>query len=60
MGGSPGPLPPGVTPQNVLHTTLRRNEHLARRFHERKLMAREGSGFDKLFKLDELLQGSFR
>jgi ATP-dependent DNA helicase RecG len=24
---NPGPLPLGVTPQNVLHTTVRRNEH---------------------------------
>jgi ATP-dependent DNA helicase RecG len=42
---NPGPLPLGVTPQNVLHTTVRRNEHLARLFHDLKLMEREGSGF---------------
>jgi ATP-dependent DNA helicase RecG len=46
---NPGPLPLGVTPQNVLHTTVRRNEHLARLFHDLKLMEREGSGFDKIF-----------
>ena len=48
---NPGPLPLGVTPQNVLHTTMRRNEHLARLFHDLKLMEREGSGFDKIFEV---------
>jgi ATP-dependent DNA helicase RecG len=48
---NPGPLPMGVTPQNVLHTTVRRNEHLARLFHDLKLMEREGSGFDKIFEV---------
>lgn len=46
---NPGPLPPGVTPQNVVHTSVRRNEHFARLFHDLKLMEREGSGFDKIF-----------
>ncbi|WP_245443528.1 ATP-binding protein [Rhizobium phaseoli] len=44
---NPGLLPLGVTPQNVLHTTVRRNEHLARLFHDLRLMEREGSGYDK-------------
>lgn len=48
---NPGPLPLGVTPQNVLHTTVRRNEHLARLFHDLKLMEREGSGFDKMYEV---------
>lgn len=48
---NPGPLPLGVTPHNVLHTTVRRNEHLARLFHDLKLMEREGSGFDKVFEV---------
>ncbi|MHB8235967.1 MAG: ATP-binding protein [Acidithiobacillus ferrivorans] len=48
---NPGPLPMGVTPQNVLHTTVRRNEHMARLFHDLKLMEREGSGFDKIFEV---------
>lgn len=48
---NPGLLPLGVTPQNVLHTTVRRNEHLARLFHDLKLMEREGSGFDKIFEV---------
>lgn len=48
---NPGPLPLGVTPQNVLHTTVRRNEHLARLFHDLKMMEREGSGFDKMYEV---------
>ncbi|MDJ1172985.1 ATP-binding protein [Roseofilum capinflatum] len=48
---NPGPLPLGVTPQNVLHTTVRRNENLARIFHDLKLMEREGSGFDKIYEI---------
>ena len=48
---NPGTLPMGVTPQNVLHTTVRRNEHMARLFHDLKLMEREGSGFDKIFEV---------
>ena len=48
---NPGPLPLGVTPQNVLHTTVRRNDHLARLFHDLKLMEREGSGFDRIFEV---------
>lgn len=48
---NPGPLPLGVTPRNVLHTTVRRNEHLARLFHDLKLMEREGSGFDRIFEV---------
>jgi ATP-dependent DNA helicase RecG len=48
---NPGPLPLGVTPANVLHTTVRRNEHLARLFHDLKLMEREGSGFDKIYEV---------
>ena len=48
---NPGPLPLGVTPQNVLHTTVRRNENLARLLHDLKLMEREGSGFDKMYEV---------
>jgi len=48
---NPGLLPLGVTPRNVLHTTVRRNEHMARLFHDLKLMEREGSGFDKIFEV---------
>ena len=48
---NPGLLPLGVTPRNVLHTTVRRNDHLARVFHDLKLMEREGSGFDKIYEV---------
>lgn len=48
---NPGPLPLGVTPRNVLHATVRRNEQLARLFHDLRLMEREGSGFDKIFEI---------
>jgi ATP-dependent DNA helicase RecG len=46
---NPGPLPLGVTPGNVLHASVRRNEHLARLCHDLKLMEREGSGFDTVY-----------
>lgn len=48
---NPGLLPLGVTTQNLLHTTVRRNEHLARIFHDLKLMEREGSGYDKMYEV---------
>jgi ATP-dependent DNA helicase RecG len=48
---NPGLLPLGVTPKNVLHTTVRRNENLARIFHDLKLMEREGSGFDRIYEV---------
>jgi len=50
---NPGRLPLGVTPQNILHTTIRRNDGLARVFHDLKLMEGEGSGFDMMY--DRLL-----
>ncbi len=43
---NPGRLPLGVTPRNILHASRRRNDGLARVFHDLKLMEREGSGFD--------------
>ena len=48
---NPGTLPLGVTPRNILHTTVRRNEHLARVFHDLKLMEREGSGYDMMYEV---------
>jgi ATP-dependent DNA helicase RecG len=48
---NPGLLPLGVTPRNVLHTTVRRNEQLARVFHDLRLMEREGSGYDKMYEV---------
>jgi len=46
---NPGRLPIGVTPQNILHESRRRNDGLAHVFHDLKLMEREGSGIDLLF-----------
>lgn len=46
---NPGLLPIGVTPGNMLHKSVRRNDHLARIFHDLKLMEREGTGFDTMY-----------
>jgi ATP-dependent DNA helicase RecG len=46
---NPGRLPIGVTPRNILHASRRRNDGLARIFHDLKLMEREGSGIDLLY-----------
>jgi ATP-dependent DNA helicase RecG len=46
---NPGLFPIGVTSKNILHKSVRRNEHLARVFHDLKLMEREGSGYDKIY-----------
>lgn len=50
---NPGRLPLGVTPQNILHASRRRNEDLATAFHDLGLMEKEGSGYDMLY--DRLL-----
>jgi ATP-dependent DNA helicase RecG len=50
---NPGRLPLGVTPRNLLHASRRRNEGLARVFHDLGLMEREGSGYDLIY--DRLL-----
>ncbi|MCE1226870.1 MAG: putative DNA binding domain-containing protein [Geobacteraceae bacterium] len=50
---NPGRLPLGVTPQNILHASRRRNDGLACVFHDLGLMEKEGSGYDMLF--DRLL-----
>ena len=44
-----GRLPLGVTPQTILHDSRRRNDGLARVFHDMGLMEREGSGFDLMY-----------
>lgn len=48
---NPGLLPIGVTPQNILHQSVRRNEHLSKIFYDLNLMEREGSGFDKIYEV---------
>ena len=45
--------PFGVTPQNILHKTIKRNDHMANLFYVLHLMEREGSGYDTLY--EELL-----
>lgn len=46
---NPGRFPPGVTAENLLHKSVRRNDLLARLFHDLKLMEREGSGIDLMY-----------
>lgn len=48
---NPGRLPIGVTPENILHKTVKRNEHLAHVFYALKLMEREGTGFDRMYEI---------
>lgn len=48
---NPGLLPLGVTPHNILHQSIRRNNGLARLFHDLKLMEREGSGYDLIYEV---------
>ncbi len=48
---NPGLLPLGVTPENILHQTIKRNEHLSKIFYDLNLMEREGSGFDKMYEI---------
>lgn len=46
---NPGLLPLGVTPGNILHTSVKRNELLANVFYALGLMEREGSGYDMMY-----------
>jgi len=48
---NPGLLPLGVTPNNILHQSVRRNEHLSKIFYDLNLMEREGSGYDKIYEI---------
>ena len=48
---NPGILPYGVTPQNILSKSVRRNEHLSKIFYDLNLMEREGSGYDLVYEL---------
>ena len=45
----PWESPLGVTPQTILHASRRRNDGLARVFHDLGLMECEGSGFDLMY-----------
>ena len=48
---NPGLLPLGVTPKNILHQSIRRNEHLSKVFYDLKIMEREGSGYDMMYEV---------
>ncbi len=48
---NPGLLPLGVTPDNILHQSVKRNFHLAKVFYDLKIMEGEGSGFDRMFEV---------
>lgn len=48
---NPGTLPLGVTPENILHKTVKRNEHFANLCYALGLMEREGSGYDKMYEI---------
>lgn len=48
---NPGLLPLGVTPGNILHQSIKRNEHLSKIFYDLNLMEREGSGYDKMYEI---------
>jgi ATP-dependent DNA helicase RecG len=49
---NPGGLPLGVTPNNILHTRMRRNPHLINILHDLKLMEGEGTGYDLIYAID--------
>jgi ATP-dependent DNA helicase RecG len=49
---NPGGLPLGVTKNNILHETHRRNPHLIRILHDLELMEGEGSGYNLIYEID--------
>ncbi|MBU0488816.1 MAG: putative DNA binding domain-containing protein [Bacteroidetes bacterium] len=48
---SPGLLPLGVTPDNILIRSVQRNQLLAKLFYDVKLMEKEGSGYDRVYEI---------
>ncbi len=48
---SPGLLPLGVTPQNIISKSEYRNTQLAKLFYDLKLMEKEGSGYDAVYEI---------
>ena len=46
---NPGRLPLGVTPSNILRTTVKRNRELSRLFYVLHIMEGEGSGYDLMY-----------
>ena len=48
---NPGRLPYGVTPENILHKTKKRNPNYANLMRALKYMDVEGSGYDKMYEI---------
>ena len=48
---NPGGLPLGITKDNILHITHRRNPHLIRILHDLKLMEGEGTGYNLIYEI---------
>lgn len=48
---NPGLFPIGVTPENFLHKSVRRNEKLAKLMSDLGMMEQEGSGIDKIYEV---------
>jgi ATP-dependent DNA helicase RecG len=48
---NPGGLPLGITKDNILHSTHRRNPHLIRILHDLKLMEGEGTGYNLIYEI---------
>lgn len=48
---SPGLLPLGVTPENILTKSVQRNQLLAKVFYDLRLMEKEGSGYDMIYEM---------
>lgn len=46
---NPGRLPLGITAENILHRSKRRNEKMAKVFSDLGLMEAEGTGIDKIY-----------
>lgn len=51
---NPGGLPLGVTKDNILHQSQRRNPYMIRIMHDLGLMEGEGSGYDLIYELNAL------
>lgn len=49
---NPGGLPLGITKDNILHSTSRRNPHLIRVLHDLELMEGEGTGFNLIYEIN--------
>lgn len=49
---NPGGLLMGISKDNILHKTARRNPHLIKVFHDLNLMEGEGSGYDLMYELN--------